>query len=169
MTWIDIQLKYFARYLSDNPYRIHAFLNGIDPEKYCDRIHYINTEPIQPHITKLNLLADRICANGAPEDTIYFIDGDAFPVGDIDSNVSAMLNTVPLVAIQRLESDGDPQPHPSFCATTVGFWREISGNWDQGPYWETNTGKKRTDTVRCSGKNLETKTLNGRKCSDQTR
>jgi len=144
--WVDIQLAYFEKYLQPHSYRIYAFLNGISPEKYQSRIHYINTEPIQPHVTKLNLLSEQICSEGAPCDTIYFIDGDAFPVGDINRYVSDKLKATPLVAIKRLENEGDPQPHPSFCATTVKFWRDIDGDWGQGPHWKTMDGRNRTDT-----------------------
>lgn len=155
--WIDIQLDYFARYITDEPFRIYAFLNGVDPEKYRSRIHAIFTEPIQPHITKLNLLADRICENGDPGDTIYFIDGDAFPVGDIHKYVSTKFHDTPLVAIQRLENRGDPQPHPSFCATTIGFWKNIKGDWGQGPQWKTSDGDFRTDTGGILWKKLNDK------------
>ena len=144
-TWVEIQLDYIERYLGENPYRIYAFLNGIDPEKYRGRIHYIRTDPIVAHTEKLNLLADHICRTGSPEDTIYFIDGDAFPVGDIQGYIRSTLESTPLVAIQRLENEGDPQPHPSFCATTIRFWREIQGDWGQGPQWQTRGGGLRTD------------------------
>ncbi len=145
-TWVDIQLDYFARHLGTYPYRVYAFLNGIEPGKYRERIYYIDTAPIVAHTAKLNLLAARICEDGEPEDIIYFIDGDAFPVGDIQGYVQEKLRQVPLVAVQRLENEGDPQPHPSFCATTVKFWREINGDWGQGPHWQTRDGRTRTDT-----------------------
>ena len=138
--------SYFEKFLSNYPYRIYAFLNGIDPLPYESRIHRIRTEPIAAHIQKLNLLADQICATAAPDDMVLFIDGDAFPVGDIGTYLEEHLSAAPLVAIQRLENSGDPQPHPSFCATTVRFWREIQGDWGQGPQWITYDGRKRTDT-----------------------
>lgn len=144
--WIDIQLAYFDKYLPPNSFRVHAFLNGIDPQPYKEKIHYISTEPIQPHVDKLNLLGARICDQADPDDIIYFIDGDAFPVGDIHTFVQEQLKKVKLVAVQRLENDGDPQPHPCFCATTVKFWQEIKGDWGQGPQWKTRGGKLRTDT-----------------------
>ncbi len=143
--WIDIQLKYFKRYLPDDSYRVYAFLNGIDPTPYCERIHYINTGDIQAHVTKLNILASEICKVAGSDDVIYFIDGDAFPVGDIDSFITRQLLQTDLVAVQRLENEGDPQPHPSFCATTVRFWKEIGGDWGQGPRWKTYSGASRTD------------------------
>lgn len=145
-TWVDIQCRYFAKWLKDTPYRLYAYLNGIDPEPYQGNFKYISTEPITAHITKLNLLAEEICRSGAPEDIIVFIDGDAFPVANFVPFVTEQLNKYPLVAIQRLENEGDPQPHPCFCATTIKFWLEIKGDWSKGPKWRTNTGIMRSDT-----------------------
>lgn len=144
--WIDIQLKYLEKYFNDYNYRIHAFLNGIDPTPYEDRIHTIRTDPIVAHIKKLDWLADYICGIASPEDIILFIDGDAFPIADIGAYLKEHLSYAPLVAVQRLENNGDPQPHPSFCATTVRFWKEIDGTWEQGPRWRTSGGRTRTDT-----------------------
>lgn len=144
-TWVDIQLRYFEQHSGGHPYRMYAFLNGIDAAKYEDRIFYICTDPITAHATKLNLLAETICEKGAPGDIIYFVDGDAFPVGNIHTFVASALKDFPLVAIKRVENAGDPQPHPSFCATTVGFWKEIEGDWRQGPKWRTTAGEFRSD------------------------
>jgi hypothetical protein len=145
-SWIDIQCRYLANCLKGYPYRIYAYLNGIDPRPFTDRFHYINTDNIAAHITKLNLLAEEICRVGNPGDIIIFIDGDAFPVQEIVPFLEEALKTYPLVAIKRLENDGDPQPHPSFCATTIGFWQEIEGDWSKGPHWLTNSGIRRSDT-----------------------
>lgn len=145
-TWVEIQCRYFAKSLKNTPYHLYAFLNGINPEPYRGKFKYISTEPIVAHITKLNLLADEICRVGNPDDIIIFIDGDAFPVEDFVPFVTEQLKNYPLVAIQRLENEGDPQPHPSFCATTIKFWQEIQGDWSKGPKWQTNAGIKRSDT-----------------------
>ncbi len=152
--WVDIQLAYFEKYLPPGSYRVYAFLNGIEADKYHDRIHFISTEFIQAHITKLNLLADEISTQADPDDIIYFIDGDAFPVGDIQRYVNNKLKESELIAIQRLENEGDPQPHPSFCATTVGFWQRIEGDWEQGPSWKSSDGRLRTDTGGMLWENL---------------
>lgn len=145
-TWVDIQCNYFAQVLGETPYSLYAFLNGIDEKPYRDKFHYISTEPIVAHITKLNLLAEEICRTGAPEDIIIFIDGDAFPVKNFVPYIKEQLQHFPLVAVQRLENEGDPQPHPSFCATTIRFWKKIEGDWSKGPKWQTNTGALRSDT-----------------------
>jgi hypothetical protein len=145
-TWVDIQLNYLQKFIKADNYHLYACLNGIETDKYRDRIHYINSEPIQAHYTKLNLLADTICREADPDDHIYFIDGDAFPIGDIQSFVNEALKEFKLVAIKRLENGGDPQPHPSFCATSVRFWQEIEGDWGHGPQWTCSNGRTRTDT-----------------------
>jgi hypothetical protein len=95
---------------------------------------------------KLNLLAERICLSPhRDDDVLIFIDGDAFPIGDIEFLLKEKLSEHKLIAVQRLENNGDIQPHPCFCATTVGFWREISGDWKAGYDWKNKDGKPVTD------------------------
>lgn len=145
-SWVPIQNRFLAKGLAGASFRIYGFLNGFDVEPYRELFHYINTEPIVAHITKLNLLAHEICSKGRDDDILIFIDGDAFPIANIVDFLYSRLAEYPLVAVQRLENDGDPQPHPCFCATTVGFWREIDGDWSKGPKWRTNSGHMRSDT-----------------------
>jgi len=59
--------------------------------------------------------------------------------------LSEKLATHKLVAVQRLENSGDIQPHPCFCATTIGFWRKIKGDWKAGHQWKNNNGELVTD------------------------
>ena len=47
--------------------------------------------------------------------------------------------------MRRSENLGDPQPHPCFCLTTVGFWFEIEGDWSRGYEWESSIGVPATD------------------------
>jgi hypothetical protein len=142
--WIDIQLRYLNRHIRE-PFRVYAFLNGI-PEAHKGRFFYSSTEPIREHSVKLNILADVIGKSSSSEsDMLVFLDGDAFPIGDIISIVRGKLETRPLVAVQRLENNGDRQPHPCFCATTVGFWKSIGGDWNEGHSWTDREGKATTD------------------------
>jgi hypothetical protein len=39
----------------------------------------------------------------------------------------------------------DRQPHPSFCVTTVGLWKEIGGDWQTGYTWRNALGDEVTD------------------------
>ena len=43
---------------------------------------------------------------------------------------------------------GDPQPHPCFCVTTVGFWQDIGGDSDEGPQWQNPTAPGRRTSAR---------------------
>ena len=82
--WIDIQLEYLRRFISE-PFRVYAFLSG-QAEDHRHKFFYSNTEPVIAHAIKLNLLAEIIGYHaGSPDDRLIFIDGDAFPVGDLCS------------------------------------------------------------------------------------
>lgn len=146
--WIDIQLAYLARHAGE-PYRVYAFLNGIDPS-YDERFYYSSHEPIAEHAVKLNLLADIVAAGADEDDLLLFLDGDAFPISDVSAYARPLLATYPLLAVQRLENNGDVQPHPCFCVTTVGFWKRLGGDWKEGHTWTNRAG----DTVTDVGGNL---------------
>lgn len=83
------------------------------------------------HRGKLDELGRRV-ADGmttAESDVIVFIDGDAFPVRPLMPLIADVLRDFPLAAVCREENDED-YPHPSFCVTTVGFWRHLGGTWE---------------------------------------
>lgn len=146
--WIPIQRRFLDRYMEE-PYRLWAFLGKLPENAAADRaaFHYANTLPIRPHSWKLNLLGDMACAESheRPSDILVFIDGDAFPLAPLAPFIRAQLERAPLIAVQRQENVGDRQPHPSFCATTVGFWRAIGGDWQKGATWADSRGNQVTD------------------------
>jgi hypothetical protein len=141
--WITIQHKYLTRFVR-RPFKTFAFLTGIDRD-YSKYFHYSCFEEITDHATKLNILADMVLLFAHDEDVLIFLDGDAFPIDDIDDSFILKMKEHKLAAVQRIENNGDIQPHPSFCATTVGFWREIKGTWHQGFQWKDNQGDMVTD------------------------
>jgi hypothetical protein len=49
------------------------------------------------------------------------------------------------MAVRRDENLGDCQPHPLFCATTVGFWKDIEGDWRAGGAWINSAGREVAD------------------------
>jgi hypothetical protein len=55
------------------------------------------------------------------------------------------MRTFPLAAVRRDENLGDCQPHPCFCLTTVGFWHDIAGDWQEGGTWTNSIGEITTD------------------------
>ncbi|MGH9019201.1 MAG: hypothetical protein ACRDY1_15735, partial [Acidimicrobiales bacterium] len=98
------------------------------------------------HAAKLNRLAEIVAEDSGPHDILIFLDGDAFPVRPLARWLDEVLARAPLTAIRRDENLGDPQPHPSFCATTVGFWKEIGGDWLPGGTWINTAGREVMDT-----------------------
>src|SRR5262245_49163010 len=138
--WIDIQLSYLQKHLR-SPYRIYAWLNDV-PSVPPDAFYYTCSEPVVSHAIKLNILADIIYfSSNQGDDILIFLDGDAFPIGDIELLIDKKLSDHRLIAVQRLENSGDIQPHPCFCATTVGFWKSIGGDWKAGYPWRNNEGR----------------------------
>lgn len=137
--WVDIQLRYLRMHIGE-PFLVYAFLGGID-ESHRTKYFYSSTEPIRPHPVKLNILADLASFNAGPDDWLVFLDGDAFPIADVVGFGREKLREFPLAAIQRKENDGDLQPHPSFCVTTVGFWREVGGDWKEDRGWRNERGE----------------------------
>ena len=142
--WIDIQLKYLNNNIT-SPFKVYAFLNDLERD-HRSKFFYSSSEPIESHAIKLNLLADMAAFNAEhDDDLLIFIDGDAFPVENVLPFAHSKLNKYPLIAIQRRENDGDIQPHPSFCLTTIKFWREINGDWKQGFGWKSARGEYLSD------------------------
>lgn len=130
--WIEIQERYLRQHISV-PYRVWTSLEGIDPSyaSHFDRV----IEQVGAHAGKLNHLAMEIMHEADDEDLLMFIDGDAFPIADPMPVVTDALSRAPLVAVRRAEHLDDPHPHPCFCVTTVGAWRELPGDWSPGYAW----------------------------------
>jgi hypothetical protein len=144
--WVDIQLDYLRRHIQQ-PYKVYAFLNGV-PDEHRKKFFYSSIEPVKEHAIKLNILADIAAFNSeGDDDLLMFIDGDAIPIGDVISFGHEKLKQYPLVAVQRLENNGDIQPHPCFCLTTIKFWKEIDGDWKKGFQWINTRDRSVTDVV----------------------
>ena len=139
--WIPIQRRYLERNVGA-PYRLYASLEGVDAhwqgafdESWWDE---------GDHAPKLNALAQRIAERADPSDRLIFLDGDAFPVRPLTPRIDELLGEMPLAAVRRDENLGDRQPHPCFCATSVGFWTELGGDWREGS-WTNAAGALVTD------------------------
>jgi hypothetical protein len=155
--WIGVQQSYLRKHIT-SPYRVYAWLNNV-PSVPPDTFYYTCSEPVVSHSIKLNILADVIYfASNRDDDILIFLDGDAFPIGPIDSFVRQRLRVYKLIAVQRLENNGDDQPHPCFCATTVGFWQSIQGDWKPGYRWRNKNGEWVADV---GGRLLKKLTDNG--------
>jgi hypothetical protein len=141
--WIDIQLRYLERNL-DEPYRVYAWIDeGMRGQ--ASKFFYATDVAVDRHELKLTLLGDLVAHAAADDEQIMFIDGDAFPIAPMGPFLRDKLERYPLVAVRRDENNGDPQPHPSFCVTTAGFWRDLPGDWRRGHTWTNPQGKQVTD------------------------
>lgn len=141
--WIDVQLGYLRRHITE-PFTTFAVLDGID-RQYHGRFDRVIDAIGGYHEGRLNLLAAEISAQAESHDIIMFIDGDAFPIADPMPAVHDALATTSLLAVRRDEANGDRQPHPCFCAITVGEWARLHGDWSTGYEWRTNTGAPMSD------------------------
>lgn len=141
--WIDIQLDYLSRYMKV-PFKMWITTWGIQQVK-DKRIARVYQDVSPTHSEQLNQLASHVLEVADSEDYILFIDSDAFPIKEINQ-LDNILNGNDLAAIQRMENNGDPQPHPCFCLTRVAFWKKIGGDWRKGNQrWVGYDGVKRTD------------------------
>jgi hypothetical protein len=140
--WIEIQARYLRRHISV-PYQTWSSLEGIDAAYgvHFDRV----VEQLGSHAGKLNHLAMEISQVASDDDLLMFLDGDAFPIADPLPVVTDGLSRAPLLAVRRAENLDEPQPHPCFCVTSVGTWRNLAGDWSSGFAWAGPRGRRRTD------------------------
>lgn len=137
--WIEPQTRYLRRHLPEH--RTWAAVDGIPAPAAAGFDTALELEGSHPE--KLNELARRIATRAEPSDLLLFVDGDAFPIAPVDAS---LLGGLPLAAVRRDENLGDPQPHPCFCLTTVGYWTEIGGDWRRGHTWVNAAGESVSDT-----------------------
>jgi hypothetical protein len=140
--WIDPQRRYLDANITA-PFRVFASLEGIDRDDVRSGFFAVS-DAVGTHPEKLNALAELISSQSDPSDVLVFVDGDAFPVRPLVPWIEEKLRSFPLVAVRRAENAGDPQPHPCFCATTVGFWNELGGDWRYGS-WTNASGQTASD------------------------
>lgn len=140
--WIEIQTRYLRRHIAV-PYQTWASVEAIDASygRYFDHI----IDQAGGHSGKLNHLATEILVEAREDDLLMFLDGDAFPITDPMPLIADGLARAKLVAVRRSENVGDRQPHPCFCVTTAGTWRQLCGDWSAGYRWVNSEGKRRTD------------------------
>jgi hypothetical protein len=140
--WISPQLHFLEQSVNA-PYRVYASLNGIDDPSAFKKFHYAEDVPGE-HWEKLDTLAKQVVADADPGDILIFLDGDAFPIQELQPWLDDVLAQHPLVAVQRVENCDDMRAHPCFCATTVGFWSSQGCDWTPAP-WRGATGTNFTD------------------------
>jgi hypothetical protein len=150
--FINIQHKYIKENI-DMPYELWSTMDGF-PESvfndykskfdYCEKSR-CRKGPHTFHSEKINLLASKVLEVAKDNDILLFIDSDAFPLQPVKNYITEKLKEYDLCAVQRLENLGDIQPHPCFCFTTVGLWKQIKGDWNAGYKWIDSRKQERTD------------------------
>jgi hypothetical protein len=150
--WIGLQSRFIERNVKA-PYRLYGALWGID-ESWDTHFFAVRRER-QNHATQLNALAEMIASEAKDDDLLIFLDGDAFPIAELAEPAKRIVSRWPLAAVRRDENLKDIQPHPSFCITTVGFWKEIEGDWRAGYAWRNAIGDNVTDVGGNLLRNLE--------------
>lgn len=157
--WIPPQHACLDAYIAE-PHRVLCSVEGFDAEKVrrLPARHWSVIEQSGEHAEKLNELARLAIAEADARDVLLFLDGDALPVGDL-SHVFQVCRDGGLVAVRRDENLGDPQPHPSFCAARVDFWRALPGDWSPGPKWVNSAGRSVTDVGARTWTNLRARGL----------
>jgi hypothetical protein len=141
-SWIEPQARRLDDFLPAGSQR-WAILDGIGGEYAARFDHVVEFEANHPR--RLNEMARRVSETAGADDVLMFLDGDAFPLRELAPLV-ASLRDVPLIAVRRDENLGDPQPHPCFALSTVGFWNEVGGDWDPGFEWRNARGEMVSDT-----------------------
>jgi hypothetical protein len=141
--WVDIQHEYLHRYISV-PFRTFAVLHGLPVDPQREKFDCI-VDARGTHSGKLNLLAAEIGRHASQDDVILFLDGDAFPIADPMPIIGQALSRTSLLAVRRDENLGDRQPHPCFCAVSVGEWERLHGDWSAGHPWRNDQGRLITD------------------------
>jgi hypothetical protein len=157
--WIEIQKRQLERHVTV-PYETWASLEGID-RQYARHFNHV-VDQMGPHADKLDHLALEIAAVASSDDLLLFLDGDAFPIADLTPLLTEGLGEAPLLAVRRAENADDPQPHPCFCLTTVGFWRGLPGSWGKGYTWTDAHGTRVSDVGATLLRALELKQVRWR-------
>jgi hypothetical protein len=150
--WIEAQARALDRWLPEGSRR-YAVLRGLDPG--WDEWFDVAVDIPGTHAERLNALATRALEVAADDDLLLFLDGDALPLAPVDESVLA---GAPLAAVRLDESLGDQNPHPCFCLVRARTWRELGGDWREGPTWVNARGDLVTDV---GGRLLEQLTVSG--------
>ena len=140
--WIEIQ----ARHLREHIRVPFETWGSIPLEDHVHREHFDHViEQKGPEASRLNHLAFEITRQAGERDLLMFLSPDAFPIADPMGVIEEALSRAPLVAARRSENDGERQPHPCFCVTTVGTWRGLTGDWSDGYPWTGDDGQPMTE------------------------
>ena len=140
--WVEIQARHLREHIRV-PFETWSSIPQGERSHREQFDHLI--EQKGPEAGRLNHLAFEITRQAGEEDLLMFLSPDAFPIADPMGLVEEALSRAPLIAVRRSENDGERQPHPCFCVTTVGAWRRLAGDWSDGYPWPGRGGRPMTE------------------------
>lgn len=140
--WVDLQLRQIDKHISD--YKVWTYCDGFDISPHRHKFHFcenfkhskkITKQTSSNHWIKLNSLTEVVLndVDTQDDDLLIWLDSDSFPIKNVNDYVSEKISKYPLIAINRVENDGDVIPHPSFTSTSVSFWKRHKLNWNGLP------------------------------------
>jgi hypothetical protein len=140
--WIEIQARHLREHIRV-PFETWSSVPQ-DERSHGDRFDHL-IEQKGPEASRLNHLAFEISRQAREDDLLMFLGPDAFPIADPMGVVEQALSQAALIAVRRSENQGERQPHPCFCVTTVGAWRRLAGDWSDGYPWPAADGAPMTE------------------------
>lgn len=142
--WIEIQNEHLNKY-TNLDFRVIAITSEDIESSLPSHWIKIRDNGIKDHAKKLNIAGDIACQMAQNDDIIVFLDSDCFPIANWCDQVTKYLDEKRIFAVQRIENDGDPQPHPCFACMKAKTWKLIKGDWRAGYEWKNPNGKEVTD------------------------
>ena len=137
--WVQRQRIFLDRFI-DRPNSRVFVAHGVDKTFFLPSETVLDYQG--SHAASLDALAAFALGKAHPDDWLLFIDSDAFPVAKLSGLQDG---TEKMVAVQRLENLGDPQPHPCFTLVKAHLWKELGPTWQPGFSWKNTIGKSVTD------------------------
>lgn len=137
--WVSTQRRFLDAFI-DVPQKRMFTSHGLDKRQF------LSSETVFPyqgnHWKSLDYLAKIAVKDARDDDYLLFLDSDSFPIQPISGLLGSNKE---IIAVQRLENLGDPQPHPCFCLMKVATYRELNFSWKPGLTWIDWFGTPRTD------------------------
>lgn len=142
--WPKIQDHYLQKH-TKSPFKVIAFTSTDIESSLPTNWVKIRDSGIKSHSAKLNIAGDIAYQLANDDDILVFIDSDCFPIANWCDQISEQLDKESIAAVQRIENDGDQQPHPCFACMKAKTWKLIKGDWSMGYKWQNSKGDLVTD------------------------
>lgn len=129
-SWIPIQNRCLKNYLRN--YQVWSFIDEVKFNSSDFDFHSVKESKVSEsgsigHAKKLDMLVADL--KELPDnDIIIFLDGDSFPISQLNKFIENTLADYDFISIVR-EEMGHKFPHPSFACCKLGLWRKHNLTW----------------------------------------